>query len=236
MRTGAVASIDLWRASLARSDAELARLSGCVDPEEERRAARFRLERDRRRFLAARGTLRHILAPYLETDPDRLGFGYGPRGKPFLADHPELHFNVSHAADVLLVGVAWGRRLGVDVEQTIPERVVDEVMETVSSEPELGVLRALQPAARSESFSRLWTRKEAYIKADGRGMSLDLKRVDVLTQGGLLRVREDRSSTWWPSRSWTVHDLDLGPGLAGAVVAEGSEWHITHIEWCPDDR
>jgi 4'-phosphopantetheinyl transferase len=229
----AVAALDLWRASLAPSDAELARVAGSVSAEERSRAARFRLERDRRRFLAARGTLRHILAAYLATAPARLDFRYGAQGKPFLVDHPELQFNLSHAADVLLVGVARGLRLGVDVEQTIPERVMDEVVGTVSSEPELGFLQALQPAARPEYFSRLWTRKEAYIKADGRGMSLDLKRIDVLSVPGVLRMAE-HASAWRPCRPWTVRDLELGPGLAGAVVAEGADWRVTELEWRSD--
>lgn len=230
-RAGASATVDVWRADLAVSDAELARLSGSVQAEEVRRASKFRLERDRRRFLAARGVLRHILAGYAATEPRRLTFGYGAHGKPFLVEHADLHFNISHTADVLLVGVARGRRLGVDVEATIPDTVIAEVIGTVASEPERRLLATLAPPARREWFMRLWTRKEAYIKGDGRGMSLDLRRIDVLSLPDRPRVSDGSARGWEPERPWMVRDLALGPGLAAALVADGPEWHVAHFNW-----
>ncbi len=227
----APAAVDVWRAELAVSDIELARLSECLDAEEEVRAARFHLERDRRRFRAARGVLRHILAAYVDSDPRQVGLAYGAQGKPFLAQHPDLQFNLSHTQDVLVVGVTRGRRVGIDVERTIPESVVDEVRETVSSEPERLRLDRLDGAARRVQFSQLWTRKEAYIKADGRGMSLDLKRIDVLSLPGQVLQLGERPARWSACRGWTLHDLDLGPGLAAALVAEGTEWRAAHLDW-----
>jgi 4'-phosphopantetheinyl transferase len=225
------ATIDVWRASLLLSHAELAGLSRCLDGDERRRAARFHFERDRRRFLAARGQLRHLLASYLDTDPERLEFGYGAQGKPYLAGYPEVQFNLSHAADTLVVAVARGRRLGIDVEQTIPEGVMNEVRERVSSTPEWALLETLDRSARETWFSRLWTRKEAYIKADGRGMSLDLKLIDVLSVGNRVQLWEESPPVWRSSPQWTVHDLDPGAGLAGALVAEGSGWRTAHFDW-----
>ena len=229
--TNASAIIDVWHANLAFTETEIAHLSRCVDTEEERRASNFHLPRDRHRFLSARGVLRHILAPYVDTEPGRLGFAYGPQGKPFLHRHPDVHFNLSHTADVLLVAVARGRRLGVDVEHIIPEAVVDEVIGTVSSEPERMILRDLDPIARQVNFSRLWTRKEAYIKADGRGLSLDLKCIDVLSLPNRPRVYGGLSPAWRPCRLWTICDLAMGPGLAAAVAAEGSDWRVARFEW-----
>jgi 4'-phosphopantetheinyl transferase len=227
----APATVDIWRADLAVPDTERSRLSMCLDAEEERRAARFHFERDRRRFLAARGMLRHILASYLGTDPRRVALAYAAQGKPFLAEHPDMQFNLSHTADVLVVGVARDRRIGIDVERTIPDPVVNEVRETVSSEPERARLDRLDRAERRERFSQRWTRKEAYIKADGRGMSLDLKRIDVLSLPGQVLLLEELPARWSSCRQWTVHDIDLGAGLAAALVAEGTEWRAAHFEW-----
>lgn len=226
----APAIVDVWRADLAVQDTEMARLSMCLAVEEERRAAKFHFERDRRRFIVARGVLRHVLAPYLETDPRQVALGYAAHGKPFLAEHPDMHFNLSHAGDVLLVGVARGRRIGIDVERRIPETVVDAIRETVSSEPERVQLDHLNRAERGERFSQLWTRKEAYIKADGRGMGLDLKLIDVLSLPGRV-VLAEQARGWTSSPEWTVNDLDVGPGLAAALVVEGSEWRAARFEW-----
>jgi 4'-phosphopantetheinyl transferase len=232
----APATVDVWRAELAVPDHELTRLSGCLDAEEEVRAARFHLERDRRRFLAARGVLRHILAGYIDSDPREVSLAYGAQGKPFLARHPDLQFNLSHTQDVLVVGVTRGRRVGIDVERTIPGSIVEEVRETVSSEPERVRLDRLDRAARRVQFSQLWTRKEAYIKADGRGMSLDLKRIDVLSLPGQVLQLEEPPASWSSCLGWTSHDLDVGPGLAAALVAEGTEWRPTHLEWPRESR
>ena len=231
---GAATAVEVWHASLLRTGAELALLAGCLDAEEERRAEKFHAQGDRRRFRAARGLLRHILSTVLGTPPERIRFGYGPQGKPFLPGDPEVHFNLSHAGEDLAVVVARGRRVGIDVEQLIPALVMDEVLETVSSEPERALLLAELPIAlRQERFARLWTRKEAYIKADGRGMAIDLRGVDVLSIPGRVRLLEGLH--WSPSPEWTVRDLAPRPGLAAAVAVEGFEWRTSEFEW-PQER
>lgn len=227
----ASAAVEVWHAGLAGGEADLVRLARCLDPDEECRAARFRDHRDRRRFQASRGLLRHILSTYVDTPPERLVLGYGARGKPFLAKHPEIQFNLSHTDDVLVVGVARNRRLGIDVERLIPERVMEEILETVASGPERTLLGALDRAERGERFMQLWTRKEAYIKADGRGMAIDLKGVDVLSEPGRVCLPDGHAAGWAPSLDWSVQDLHLGTGVAAAVVAEGSGWKTAHFAW-----
>ena len=230
------ATIDVWRASLDRPDAEVVHLARYLDADEARRSANFRARRDRCRFQAAHGVLRQILSHYLDMAPERIGLGYGAQGKPFVAEYPEVQFNLSHTDDVLVVGVARGRRLGIDVEQLIPEAVMNEVMGTVSSDPERALLGGLPASARRERFMRLWTRKEAYIKADGRGMTLDLKRVDVLSLTKRVRLLEEDAPGWTPCPEWTVQDLAMGSGLAAALVAEGADWRTAHFEWPADGR
>jgi 4'-phosphopantetheinyl transferase len=229
-------TVDVWRAHLALLPDELSRISPCLQDEELQRAARFHFQRDRDRFVTSRGLLRHILASYLNRPPGEIHFGYAPQGKPFLADHPDLHFNLSHAADVLVVAVTAGRELGVDVEQVFSEAVMNEVSGPVLSEPERVAFGRLNPGERREWFVRLWTRKEAYIKADGRGMSLGLDRIDVCTLPERVRLLGDGPDNWPLCQRWTIRELEVAPGYAAALASEGLDWRVAYFDWPSNAR
>jgi len=226
-----VGTVDVWRAHLNLQPDQLLPLARCLDEEEQARAGRFHFQRDVVRFRASRGLLRHILARYLGTPPERIRFGYGPMGKPFLLEHPGFHFNLSHADDVLVVGVAHGCRVGVDVERVFSEVVMDDVSRMVLSHPERVVLGRLHDEERLEWFTRLWTRKEAYIKADGRGMSLQLDQIDVSTQSGRVRLRGERPEDWYVCPQWAVRAIPVGSGYTAALAAEGFDWRLTCVDW-----
>jgi 4'-phosphopantetheinyl transferase len=229
-------TVDVWRVHLALPPGELSRISACLDSDEHQRAVRFHFQRDRERFLASRGLLRHILASYLNTPPGEIHFGYALQGKPFLLDHPDLNFNLSHAADVLLVGVATGCELGVDVEQVFSEAVMNQVSGPVLSAPERVAFGRLDPGERREWFVRLWTRKEAYIKADGRGMSLRLDGIDVSTRPGRVRLLGDEPDDWPLSQRWAIQELEVLPGYAAALVSEGLDWRVAYFDWPSEVR
>jgi len=226
--------VDVWRARLALPPDELSRISSCLGDEERQRAARFHFERDRDRFLASRGLLRHLLASYLDTPPEAVHFGYAPQGKPFLLEHPDLCFNLSHTADVMVVAVAAGRELGVDVEQVFSEAVMNQVSGTVLSHPERVVFEGLDLGERRDWFVRLWTRKEAYIKADGRGMSLPLDRIDVSTRPGRVRLHGDSPDDWRLSHRWALRELMVAPGYAAALASEGLDSQVAYFDWPSD--
>lgn len=224
-------TVDVWWARLVLPQSQLSRLSGCLDEAEQARAGRFHFQRDRARFVASRAVVRHILAGYLGTAPGEIRFGYGMQGKPFLLDRRDLHFNVSHAEDVLVAGVAQGRELGIDVERMFSEAVMEEVSGRVLSKPERGLFEGLDAGERREWFVRLWTRKEAYIKADGRGMSLPLDRIDVSTFPNRVRLLTDGLDDWPLCPRWTVRNLEAAPGYTAALVSEGLDWQVTCFEW-----
>jgi 4'-phosphopantetheinyl transferase len=207
------------------------RLRECLDSEERRRASRFHFQRDRDRFVTARGSLRHILARYLDRRPETLRLGYGEAGKPFLPDHPDLQFNLSHAADLLLVGVSHGRRLGVDIERVAPDSVIDATSGLVFSEPEIAMLRQRRGPARRERFARFWTRKEAYIKADGRGMGLELRLIDVATEPDHVLLRDESSGRWTACPRWRLHSMVVDRGYAAALAVEGDDWRPASFNW-----
>ena len=199
--------------------------------DEQARAARFRFVRDRERFIAARGLLREILALYLDTAARRLRFRYGAYGKPFLAEHGDLRFNVSHSLDAMLVAVAHKREVGVDIEHLGAGIAVEEIAETTLSTPEKHVLSRFDGEARRTAFLRFWVRKEAYIKADGRGVSLPPKHVDVSVPAGRVVVLDETTGKWEACLRWMLQTLAVGPEYVAALAAEGQDWQLACWQW-----
>jgi 4'-phosphopantetheinyl transferase len=226
--------VHVWRASLERGAAALARLAGTLNPDERARADRFHFEQDRKHFLAGRGLLRTILAGYLGREPASLGFRYGPHGKPALAGPELLCFNLTHSRGLALLAVTWGRQVGVDVERV--DRTVrhEEIAERFFSAREREALRSLPAELRAEAFFAGWTRKEAYLKAHGGGLSVPLDSFDVSLGPGepalLLAIRDAPGE----AGRWSLAALDPEPGYAAAVAVESHTWRLWCGRW-PDE-
>lgn len=222
-------AVHVWRVRLDRLPDPYAPL---LDADERARAARFVFERHRRRFTVARGVLRQVLGRYLGVDPREPAFDYGDHGKPALR-HPAgtaLRFNVSHSHELALIAVTAGRDLGVDVERIDPERAAVSIAERFFAPAEVAVFRALPPEDWVPAFFNCWTRKEAYMKATGRGLSLGLDRFRVsLAPGEPAALVE---TAWNPADAarWSMRALDPGPGYAGALCVEGTGWRLRCFE------
>jgi 4'-phosphopantetheinyl transferase len=204
-----------------------------LSADESARASRFRFARDRNRFVGARGLLREILALYLNASPGRMSFGYGAHGKPFLAgEYGTLRFNVSHSSDAMLLAIAHMREVGVDVEGVRNIGLaMDEVGETVLSRPEKQALARFDGEDRRTNFLRFWTLKEAFIKADGRGVSLPLKRIDVSAPEGQVAVLDEATGEWRRRPRWKLRTLAPLPGYVAALAAEGKDWRLALWHW-----
>jgi 4'-phosphopantetheinyl transferase len=166
---------------VARLDAgpdETRALESCLSGAERERAARFRFERDRRRFIVARARLREELAARLGMRPEAVQFAYGDNGKPRLTDQA-LQFSVSHCDDVALFAFSKTAEVGVDIEAIRPVREADAIAVQFFSPLEHAGYAALAPRDRLLGFFRVWTRKEAYVKALGVGFSMALERFDL---------------------------------------------------------
>lgn len=211
--------VHVWKVDLSASFITGVR---ALSPDEHERAARFRFERDRQRFKAARAALRIILGRYLKMPPVSLVFAQTEYGKPFLVN-PEadgLLFNLSHSGEIAIIAVARDREVGVDVEFIRPDFATSEVAEHFFSVAEIYTLSGLEPHLRPRAFFDCWTRKEAYVKARGEGLSMALDVFDVsLAPGvpaGMLHNRVDQTET----ARWIFEDLAIGPEYAGALVIE----------------
>jgi 4'-phosphopantetheinyl transferase len=172
-----------------------------LSPTERHRARRFRFERDRRRFIVARGRLREELAARLGVRPERVALEYGENGKPRLAGR-ELHFSVSHCDDVALLAFSKDAEIGVDVEAIRPVREADAIATQFFTPAERAAYLALAPRRRLLGFLRLWTRKEAFVKALGSGFSLPLERLDLSRA----------------PRGWRLHSFFPLRGFIGALA------------------
>ncbi len=227
-------AVHVWRAELGLEAAYLRRLEQNLSADERGRASRFRFARDRARFIGARGLLREILALYLNASPGRLSFGYSTHGKPFLAgeEHSTLRFNVSHSFDAMLLAIAHMREVGVDVEGVRNNGVAsEEIGETVLSEPEKQALARFRGEDKRTTFLQFWTRKEAYIKADGRGVSLPLARIDVSSPEGQVAALDEATGEWRTCPRWELRTLAPVPGYVAALVAEGQDWSLALWHW-----
>lgn len=221
--SGAGSAVDLWRAPLRAGEAAAA-FAASLSPAERERAAAFAFDRERHAFLASRGRLRAVLAGYAGQDPGSLRLGEDALGKPRLegeCGQGRWRFNVSHSGDLWVCAVALGREVGLDVEEVRPERAGERIAARYFSPSETAALRALPEGERVAAFHRVWTRKEAWLKARGFGITVPLDSFEVSHGPGDARLLATRPDPAEAGR-WRMVDLDLGPGFAGALCAAGS--------------
>lgn len=225
--------VHVWRVSLEQPEEVWRSLFKTLATDERERAARFHFEKDRRHFVAARGTLRAILARYLAREAGEIRFSYTRHGKPSLADATvgALRFNLSHAAGVALCALTCGREVGVDVELIRKDFAGMDVAEHFFSAREVEALRALPPEIRAEAFFNCWTRKEAYIKALGEGLSHPLHSFSVPLAPGepdtLLSADDDPEAV----RAWTLKWLPVGGRYVAAAAVEGRGLRFEYLLW-----
>lgn len=208
--------VHLWRADLDSPPVQLAALRAVLATDERSRADRFHFERDQEHYTVARGTLRCLLALYLGVSPGSVALRYAAHGKPELAGG-ELQFNVSHSGGHAVFAFAWSR-LGVDIERHRRGRAELQIARRFFSEEEIAALERLPESARSGAFFRCWTRKEAYVKGLGAGLSADLASFDVALDEPprLLATRPGpgEANRWW------MASLPLEAGWSGALAVE----------------
>jgi 4'-phosphopantetheinyl transferase len=225
--------IHVWRASLDMPDEHTEKLSRVLSPDERRRSEKFRFTRDRRHFIAARGTLKCILARYLGTEPGKIDFSYNKHGKPFLCDSSavtELSFNLSHAGDLALYAFTLKRKIGVDLECYHQDIQWNEIAERFFSSSEQAGLSVLPEKDRQRIFFTYWTRKEAILKAQGTGLTADIKGINVALEpkGTPYLLSRDTSDNYV---CWSLIDLCPGFGYVGALAVEGEGLSVQSWQW-----
>lgn len=222
--------VDVWRIFLNLEVDSIKLAESTLSADEAQRAARFHFPKDRDRFIAAHGILRQIIGRYLHCKPDELTFSVNQYGKPSLVDS-NLEFNLSHSGDFALLAITQNRKVGVDVERIRQGISSHVIAQQYFSKAEVAELQSLPITQREAAFFTCWTRKEAYIKAQGIGLSLPLESFDVSlspNEPAMLRaVRPDPQE----AARWTLRPLDVSQNYVGALAVEGIDLDFRLWDW-----
>jgi 4'-phosphopantetheinyl transferase len=216
-------AVHVWRVPLVSED-EARALRPLLSDAERVRADRFFRDAHRIRYTIAHGWLRRILSFYVSEEATALVFEEGAHGKPALAAsaaHSGVQFNLAHSAELALIAVTRGRAVGVDLEQWDAEIEHIELSERFFSPSERAALRALEGMGDAvvAAFFAAWSRKEAYLKATGDGITRGLHHFDVSLDADRAQLLADRRDEHATSR-WIMSSLDAAPNYSAALVVE----------------
>src|ERR1700722_11735012 len=218
--------VHVWHVDLKSWDKEAGLLLELLEPEEQRRAARFKFPAHRNQFLISRALLRRALGRYLRIEEREIRFRTTANGKPELAVNSDpgfrdLRFNLSHTEGVTVFAIVRRRQVGIDVERIRPDTNTMELAERFFSHPEVQWLRSQPASERISAFFTCWTGKEAYIKAHGEGLSMALSSFGVLPATLRSKLQLNVYDDPEESPRWSVWQLELGSDLRAALAVEG---------------
>jgi 4'-phosphopantetheinyl transferase len=214
-----IPQVEIFWTDLDAAARALPRWQALLDDNETTRAARFRFARDRDRSIACHGVLRALLARIIGRAPQALRFDIGGHGKPALSDRA-LHFNISHSHHLALFAISRDVTVGCDIELHDERFLAENIPAHFFSPTEIAALNAMPQADRCAAFFAGWTRKEAYIKARGLGLSLPLDSFDV-SLAPSAQPALHRGCAGWSARAFTPL-----PQCSAAVIAEGEDWQM----------
>jgi 4'-phosphopantetheinyl transferase len=219
--------VHVWRVHLIARESSLARFYALLSEQERERAHRFRFEHLSQHFTIAHGALRALLGRYLSISPELIRFDEGRHGKPELSENTTtLRFNISHSSSLAALAFTAGRDVGVDIEAIRPVPEMADIARRYFSREEAIDLMHTAPDVRAQNFFRIWTRKEAFIKAIGDGLSFPLDCFAVSfrpeEEARLTHLRGDPGA----ARSWQLQGFEPAQGFAGALAYGGTRVHL----------
>ena len=226
--------IHVWKISLPSPESWLPKLWKVLNAEEHQRAKRYKTQTLRDTFVTARGTLRLILQRYLHTDAAHIQFASETHGKPYITDQatsPPITFNLSHSAELALLAIAANRQIGIDIEHDRRTTNYPGMINRICSPQEQVFFKDLPPEEQQKMFLTCWTRKEAYVKALGQGITFSLKSITVSLDKSMppeiLQVEGKENE----ALRWSMCELYPNPEYTAALVGEGNDWTHSCWEW-----
>jgi 4'-phosphopantetheinyl transferase len=202
--------------------------------EESDRARRFHFPKHRVAYTFAHAVLRDVLSRYLHCEPRDISFAEAAFGKPFVTKPtglPGLEFNLSHSGDMVLVGVCHRRRVGIDVEEIRPIDDLLSIAEMYFTPDEFAFIHRQLPSDRERTFLHCWTRKEAYVKAVGKGLMIPLSSIETHVSNRATVVIPESIPRSPDEASWRTANLDLHEGYVAAIAIEEGATELVHVEW-----
>lgn len=223
--------LHVWRADLNIESDLQESFWLSLSADEKDRASRFRFEKDRIHYVAARGILRKLLANYLKIAAAEIEFLYNPQGKPSLKTNQGLKFNISHAHGLGLFGFIYKYELGIDVEFLKPDIDIQTLATSFFTKKEAQKLLSLPPHFKISGFYNCWTRKEAFIKAIGEGLSFPLDQFEVSLHPN---APAQLLATYWNQeeiKTWTLTSFHPKPDYTAALAFKGDPVEIKYFNW-----
>lgn len=236
MATNGRNQVQVWRASLALRDDTRRELWTLLSAEERAQSDRYKSVRDQKRFAAAHGVLRLLLARYLAVPAAEVRFVTGAHGKPYVIGlngaGGSLRFNLAHSGEMALFVFAENREVGVDLEEIDARTARPALAERFFAPGERSSILARTPDERPHYFARLWTLKEAYLKALGLGLTQPLDSFEIGLENDIPSLVAGVPGGRTPV-DWSLRELDVGPQYAAALCVEGTDWELCSREWVP---
>ncbi len=218
-------SVDVWHGVVTADTGLYDAFWAVLDDDERRQASKFKNVLLHKRYVEIHGRVRQLLAGIIKQAADKIIINKTKQGKPFLADYPELAFNLSHSAEQMLIAVAWHCRVGVDIEICKSRVNLSGLVKKCFAEVEMNYWNQLPDNEKNHAFYRFWTRKEAFVKATGHGIVLGLDQCIVNPENPVeftsVPMQCGKASIW------SIQDLELGEGLSAAIVADKKFNEIT---------
>jgi 4'-phosphopantetheinyl transferase len=237
MLTLNVGEVHIWFAWSRVGPEEIAPFDRVLSPSERAAADRFVFARHRLTYRFAHTALRNILSNYVASEPETLRFAQNSFGKPFLTDPDpkasEIQFNMSHSGEVVVVAVTRGRHIGVDIEMMRPLKDYSAIANLNFTSEERAWIECSPVELQQNAFFSCWARKEAVIKAVGKGLSMPLNTFDASILSGQKSRRLSRLADAPDVESWSLTDLTAPEGYAGAVAVEQSIERLMYSVWEP---
>ena len=229
------AALHLWAIEIDARLTQAGDLFHLLCPEEQDRANARSRNPGFARFVVGRAMLRQLLAGYLNVSPQAIAFRYNPQGKPSIAlpASSGLQFNLAHSSSMAVCAVTASSQVGIDLERINARRDFEGVAARFFNEAETCVLRKLPEARRALAFYRIWTQKEAYVKALGSGIASQIQHFDVeAAPDQPMRLIANRQNPSEPGR-WRFIEPPPISGYAAAVAVASGAWQVAHFRFSP---
>ena len=221
--------LHVWCAALNASPNDLAYYSSILSSDEKARAERFYFEIDRHHYIAGRGILRSLVGGYLDIKPAQIEFVYGQYGKPALRDQT-LEFNLSHSMDMALYIFSLGHKVGIDIEFTHPMPEMDKFAAEHFTPGENKLIHSLPEAQKLDTFFKIWTCKEAFLKANGFGLTIPINQVEIsldVENSAILNVGAQNKEQ---TQDWRLELLTPVDGYRAALAVKGFKGQVVFRE------
>ncbi len=223
--------VDIWHYTFVSNFAHISKYLRLLSRDEIQRAKKFKFQIDRERYIIARAILRILLGKYTDQNPTNIRFKYTSYGKPYIENKNNLKFNISHSGDKAVFGFNLNNEVGIDIEKLKGDFDVLELAQNFFSKTEIAALKQIPKDQLSRAFYRCWTRKEAFIKAKGSGLSFPLNKfavsLDDDNQAALLKTKWDASE----KSDWSLFSFVPDEQYIGAVATRNRKAFIEHYDW-----